>query len=67
MRAVLAVALGRGHERLDPAELDPLLVVEDGAEERLVALQHLLHALGILRVEGLEPALQPLDVDPDRR
>ena len=64
---VVAVPLGRGHERLDATELQPLLVVEDGPEQPFVAREHLLHRSGVRRVERREPLLQTLDVEAQRR
>ena len=66
---VVRVALGRRHERLDPAELQPLLVVQDGAEQRVATLaaQRPLHGLRIGRVECGETLLDRADVHGERR
>ena len=69
MHHVVGVALGRGHERLDPAELQPLLVVEHGAEQRVATLpaERPFHRLRVGRVEGREPLLDRAHVDRERR
>ena len=59
---VVPVALGRGHECLDPPQLEPLLLVEHRAEQALLALEHVLHGLGIGHVERLQAGLEARDV-----
>ena len=48
---MVAVSLRGRHERLDPPELQALLVVEVRPEEALVGLGELLQRLGIRGVE----------------
>jgi hypothetical protein len=63
---VVAVALRRGHERLDAPELDALLGVEDRAEQRLLGFHRLPHGLRIADIEAGEAILDALHVELER-
>ena len=64
---VVAVSLRRRHEGLDPAQLQPLLVVQIRPEQPLVRPRELTEGLGVGRIDRAEPRLHALDVQFQRR